>query len=371
MWRLPIGRVKLKLTAVADLGGQRVTKEVATWVADRTVENTDTERVASKIGAGLAVASMAETAPLAVAATEEKVWETSLGANLQLPVTVAKAEGLNVKDKVIVRVDSLAGLGKKKPQADLGKDKVDGALTIPLQNNKDENQFRAGTHSLKLLVTAKIDYRRHVAAAGAAAERHKAATAEAEAKKTLRDGAKAALDAARNATAETEQAKADRVAAAEAALKAAEEALAVAEAARVEAEAASKAAAERAKPKEIVYESRSLPITVKIAPSPVKLSIAEPATVAKGAKVEVPVNVQRLYGFADEVKLGLKLPEGTKGVAAPEVAVPKEAADGKLVIEATGEAAVGELALEVVAKMKFNGVDLEERAPLKLTVSEP
>ena len=64
------------------------------------------------------------------------------------------------------------------------------------------------------------------------------------------------------------------------------------------------------------------------------------------------------------------MPDGTKGIKAPEVAIAKDAGEGKLVIEASGDVAAGEHAIEIVAKVKFNGVDLESRAPAKLIVTE-
>ena len=290
---------------------------------------------------------------------------------MDLPVKlVSKSE---IKDKITVQAVDLPGMGNKPFQTTIDKGKDGGTLSVQFLNNRDNNQFRAGTYQFLLQAATKIGYLPAPlqAESEAAEEAKKKALAEADAAVKARDAAKKTLADAQAAGAETEQQKAEKLAAAEAALKAAEEAVKKSEAAKKQAEDAAKQAAERAKPRDAQVAIFSAPITVKLAGSPVTLAAPEqPVSVARGAKLEVPVGVQRLFGFADEVKISAKLPDGTKGIKAPEVAIAKDAGEGKLVIEASGDVAAGEHAIEIVAKVKFNGVDLESRAPAKLIVTE-
>jgi hypothetical protein len=253
---------------------------------------------------------------------------------------------------------------------DRGKDA--GTLVLQFLNNRDNNKFTPGTHQFAISASTKIGYRRDVDKATAAEEAKKAAITEVDAKRQVRDAAKRALDAARAATSETELEKQKSIADSDAAFKVAEEAIKAAEEAKRKAEEAAKRAAERAKPRDLLASDRTFPITLKLAATPLKLSVPpEPLSVANGASVELPLQFERLYGFAEEVKFSVKLPEGTKGVTVSEVAVVKDAAGGKLVINTAAESAPGELAVVLIAKMKFNGIDLEERHPIKLLITQP
>jgi hypothetical protein len=335
-----------------------------------TSNDADQERVFSQVGSALTVAGIEEVAPVVVTLAEEKIWETSIGGKLEIPLKLAMSG--EIKDKINVRVVELLGLGNKPMQTAIEKDKDVGTLVMEFFNNRDNNKFTTGTHSFALAASTKIGYRRDVDKSTAAEEAKKAAAADADAKRKARDESKKALDTARASTAETDVEKQKRVADSELALKAAEEALKVAEETMRKSEEAAKAAAERAKPRDLLVSDRTFPITLKLAATPIRLvPPAAPLTVAKGAAVEVPVQFERLYGFADEVRFSAKLPDGTAGVSAPEVAVAKDAGKGALVINTAAEAKPGELAIELIAKMKFNGIDLEERHPIKLIITAP
>jgi len=125
---------------------------------------------------------------------------------------------------------------------------------------------------------------------------------------------------------------------------------------------------DKAPQKELADAVWSAPITVKIEPSPVALTIPPSVTVAPGGKAEVPVKIERRYGFADAVNLELAAPDGVKGLSAEKLAIVKEAAEGKLVISAASEAPHGVHEVQIKAKVGWNGQEIPWSVKLNLEV---
>ena len=105
--------------------------------------------------------------------------------------------------------------------------------------------------------------------------------------------------------------------------------------------------ADAAKPKNINVSYYSTPLTVKIAPAPLTLQASPLATpMTPGQKQELSVNLNRLYGFADQVALSLVAGDAI-GVKAADVNVPKDQPAGKLTLEVGPKAKPGEYQLIV------------------------
>jgi hypothetical protein len=227
--------------------------------------------------------------------------------------------------------------------------------------------------------------------------------------KTATDAATAAKTAAANATGDQALAAAataaEKVAAdAAVAQKTAADALVVAQKTMTDADAASKAAelakvaateaaaaatavltqatAEKAvidkavvdltaaaQPKDIDVFVQSPPLSLKVAAAPVnlKLAAATAGPVKQGEMVELPVSIERLYGFADATEVVLTVPQNFKGLSGT-VALAAGVADGKLTIVAAKDAPVGKHALQITAKMSFNGQAVETSLPIEVTV---
>ena len=81
-------------------------------------------------------------------------------------------------------------------------------------------------------------------------------------------------------------------------------------------------------------------------------------TVAPGAKVEVPLKLERRYGFAEAVTIDLAAPTGIKGVSATKLTIPKEATEGKLIIESTADAPQAIHTCLLNAKCTWNGEEI-------------
>jgi hypothetical protein len=117
--------------------------------------------------------------------------------------------------------------------------------------------------------------------------------------------------------------------------------------------------------------SASLPITTRIAPSPVVLTVNVPnkGAVKKGTPLNVDVQIARRNEFAGPVTLELLLPPGVVGITAPPVTVPADQKQGQLVIQVAAEAADGAPAYVAIrARMDVSGNPIEVEQPFPLTV---
>lgn len=195
------------------------------------------------------------------------------------------------------------------------------------------------------------------------------------------------VDAATNAQKQADEAAAaaksaaDKAAEAEKAFVAAQEKLKAAEEAKVKAEQAAQEAQNKVnqanqqkqqldqrvnqvkqlnQPKDVQFHLVSSPIKMRVADSPVKATIGQnPATVKQGEKLELPVSVERLYGFADGVEVIAELPGGVGGINVPKIDIPKEQGQGMLTFTLNKDATVGEHNVRLRIRTRFNNVQSE------------
>ena len=142
------------------------------------------------------------------------------------------------------------------------------------------------------------------------------------------------------------------------------------DAAKAAAAAKVKSLTAAAKPKDITATFFSQPFTVKVTEAPIVLKPVVASQVKQGAKVEFTVNLDRKYGFADPITIGVALPKGTKGLTIAKLTIAKGQATGKFTITATDKATIGDLALNVEATLKLQGQTIKVTQPLKLKVIE-
>jgi len=372
----------VRVVGTAMIGENEMRKQAESASVQWTVNDYDKERVFARVGGGsLSVGSVEEQSPLVIVALQDEVLETSLGGKLDIPVKLSP--NAEIKDKITIKVIGFPGMGKKPPQVQIDKGKVEATLAISLLNNKDGNQFKPGTHRFVIEASTKLGYRRDVESANRAEEEKKKALAHAEASrkavdpaKKARDEARKQLQQARSAKVQNEEEKVKQVAGAEArlqeaeaGLKKAEEELKKADVAKKSAEERAKQAAERSKPKDLVFTSYTMPLTVKIAETPVLIKEVQiPEQLLKAGKGEIGVSVERLYGFADAVEIELKFADGVKGVAAQKVTIAKDQHQVKIPIEVKPDASAGLVKLEAIAKLKFNGIDLQSKMPAEVNI---
>jgi len=115
----------------------------------------------------------------------------------------------------------------------------------------------------------------------------------------------------------------------------------------------------------------STPITIKIAEFPVQLSgMPEKTSVKQGEKLEIPVQVQRLYGFDQPVNSQLVLPGGVNGLQIQNATIPGNQDRGNVVVTAQAAATPGEHAVILRSTMSFNGQALTLDKKLTLVVEK-
>jgi hypothetical protein len=204
------------------------------------------------------------------------------------------------------------------------------------------------------------------------------AAAVVEAEKQLNEAELQASKAAEEKTAmekvvaeTSQQAKAarEKFAAAEQAQAAAETKVKSIEKAKAAADKAASQAADAAKAKSLNIGFPSTALTLTITPAPVAISTTAPSEpLSQGTKLELPVQVRRLYGYADPVQISMNLPKGVTGLKVAPIAVPKDGTEAKLVIEAASNATPGTHELTIQATARFNNQNLQTTQAVQLTV---
>jgi hypothetical protein len=141
-----------------------------------------------------------------------------------------------------------------------------------------------------------------------------------------------------------------------------------AEAAKTAAAAKAKAATDAAKPKKIPMAFVSTPITVKIVASPITIAANPAGTVKQGAKIEVPVNITRLFGFAEVVQVSAKPASGVSGISVKKATIAKGQSAGKLELTAAANATPGEHELVLEASLTLNGQNIKTSQTIKFKI---
>jgi hypothetical protein len=216
-----------------------------------------------------------------------------------------------------------------------------------LDKDKENKGLAASLDSAKKNVTAAEDVAKKMAEASTVAE-------------------KAAADAAAKAkTAADEKVAADKAAMeADGKLKRAEQA-------RQAAVQAANNARNQANPRNINVGFPSTPITIKVTPAPIKIAVSAPqAALKQGTKLELPVMINRLYGFTNQVQFNVQLPGGVGGLSIPQLTIPDNQNQGNLVITAANNATPGKHELRLQANLQFNNQGLQVIETVPLTIEK-
>ena len=167
----PVWSGLVRVVGVSIIDGNEVRRQAESASINWTVNDYDKERVFARVGGSLSVGSVEEKSPLVIVPPQEKVWEASLGAKIDIPVKLAP--NAEIKDKITIKVIDFPGMGKKPPQVQIDKGKVEATLAISLLNNKDGNQFKPGTHRFMIQASTKLGYRHDLEGANRAEEEKK------------------------------------------------------------------------------------------------------------------------------------------------------------------------------------------------------
>ena len=341
----------------ATVNGAAVAREArsgsVTWGID-DIQKADSG-VQSRLTRNFAFAvNASERSPVILEAGENgKPLETHAAGKINIPIKIVR--DAEFPEALKLKVVGHAAFDKMK-EVDVPVKGTNATIELDIAASK----LAAGTYYFTLQTQAKGKYRRvplsEVQAVEAKAkEAEKSATEAAAAVKAASEQVSKAADPGAKAAAEK--------AATEAKAKAQ-----TADAKKTEMSARAKEMAQKSQPKEVIDTFYSDLVTVRVVAAPFTLAPVTAAPLDQGAKIEIPVNLTRLFGYADPIEVDLA-PQSVKGVTAAKITVAKDQAQVKFVIEAAATAAAGEHPLRLQATVKINGQTLIAEQPFTLKIA--
>ena len=137
--------------------GGGLTREIHCVNYRWTVDNRDNQRLASRL-VQFAVGIADEVAPIGIAATESKTWETNPGADLEIPLQFTRANpNAQPKGEWQLAPVNLPGLKKFDPLKFDGAAAKEAKLVLRLQ--KDGNDLKPGTYTMLLRARGSVAYK--------------------------------------------------------------------------------------------------------------------------------------------------------------------------------------------------------------------
>ena len=343
---------EIKVIGTADIGGEKVTRIARQLsVVWATANRTQTPAYFRTLpGLWLSVIGN-DDEPTLVEVGDNQLLETSKGGTLAIPIKVTRRAGGG--DLKLVATGLPAEV--KPGDVTIKGDASEGTLTMAITNAKAQ----AGLYTYYLRGDSKVKRPRSAAAI---------ILAEANQKRV--DELKAAVDVeVTAATEKRDKAEGDDKAKAEEELKAAQEKQKRVDAVKAAADKRVVDTKKANEPKDIDIAIVSTPIRVRIVETPLVVTPGQADAAVKAAEtVQVPVSIERKYGFAEAVELTVTLPGGVAGVTVAKVSIPKDQNEGTLEFVTTDKATVGEHAITIQAAGTFNKINVTAQGELKLKV---
>jgi hypothetical protein len=335
----------IKVIAKGTVAGREVTREARYGVVVWGTANRQQQPSDFRLAPGLSLGVIdKEVEPALVRIGEDKVYETSLGANLEMPITMTRRG--DFKDTVkLVAVGLTQQMKPKDVTLDGGKTEAKFELALNQQN------IRPGSYTFYMKGETKRKYARNPEAVAAAEAEQKRL---AEMIKVINDEIKSATEAKNDA-----------------ALKVAQEKLKQATEVKTQCDKRLDDAKKANQTKDLPLALISTPVRIRVKPSPLQLSAGSlAAPLHSGAKQVLPVSLERLYGFADVVELTLEPPAAAQGLTAQKLTLKKEESEGKLELAAADNATPGTFPCTLRAKARFNNVQVESTAVVTVAVEK-
>lgn len=120
-------------------------------------------------------------------------------------------------------------------------------------------------------------------------------------------------------------------------------------------------------PKDVQFVVVSTPIKLRIAPAPFTATVAAPLTVKQNEKQPLVVALSRLYGFDQPIEVIFE-PQGVPGLSAGNQNVPNGTNEGKLEVNAAGNAPPGEHKCNLKVRGRWNNIQSEVNVPVTIKV---
>jgi hypothetical protein len=331
----------IKIVATTRVDGKEVTREaryaVVAWGSPNRTQQPAEFRLAPELRLGVIDK---ESEPALVRIGEDKLYETSLGGNLELPITLTRRGDYKDPIKLVA-----VGLTQQMRPKDVTLSGDTNQAKFELSLN--QQNIRPGSYTFYMKGESKRRYARNPEAIAAAEAEQKRVAAMIE---SINSEIKSATEAGDQAAA-----------------KAAQEKLKEATELKTQCDKRCEDAKKANQPKDVPIALVSTPIKLRIHPSPFNLALQGPSPVLKpGGKQQVTVTIERLFGFSDQVELILKAPTD---LTAPKLTLKKDESEAKLEITATEKAAAGAHTCTLQAVARFNNVQVETAVPLTINVA--
>jgi hypothetical protein len=338
--------------------------------------NNHTNHHRSRLCEQLCVSVIAESAPLTVEIDPKVMLEASLAGKDKIPVKVVRRGKFTgpIELHVFGLPPTIYGPLHAQPKYSvptaIAADKDSAELTVTVPNG-----VPPGTYSFFIGAVATVSYSHNPEKLRAAEARLAAIEKVVTDNEAKLKAAIAMQTAAAKALTDAEAAKKEP--------KGAKEAKLAADKAVAEADQKAKQDAaflvsfrqevvklkDQCKPTDLKFSTPSNRATMKIRPVPFEFKLSsDKVTVKQGAKVEVPVTIKRLYGFADPINMQFNGVHNISGINAPVLSIPAGQSEGKLVIDAFANAAVGTYSSFVQINAAYNAQPVSDKADLTLTI---
>jgi hypothetical protein len=285
-----------------------------------------------------------ETPPVSADLGNDQLWETSRGGQLEIPLRVTRREGF-AGDLTFVAKELPGEL--KVANLVVKADATEGKVALNVNNAKTP----LGTYTMHLRADSQHKRVRNPNAVAIAENHHRQLETRV---KELNEALQAA---------EGDQ---ERVAALRAELSETEQSQ----------QAAAKRLAEVNKanePRDTRFVVLSTPTKIRIARSPIHLTVSLPEqTMRPEGHLDIPVAVERRFGFTAPVQLTIKIPATAKGLKSEAVTLAANEDETQLRVEATESAAAARHSLVIQATAKFNNVPVDASHEIQVQVeSDP
>jgi hypothetical protein len=116
----------------------------------------------------------------------------------------------------------------------------------------------------------------------------------------------------------------------------------------------------------------STPLTLRVHASPIVLKPQAPSDAwPPSSQQTLRVDIQRLFGFKEKIDLSLTVPNGVKGISAPNVSIPSDQTQGQLAITLAADATPGSHACTLKATSQFNNIPVQAQTTVMVTIASP
>jgi len=333
-------------------------------------ENESLPRILREVNA-LPLTVTADAAPLTVAPTETKIWETARGGKVSIPLSVVHRPG--AKGDVAITATGLPA-ELKLPEIKIAESATAATAEIDL-----DPKLPAGTYQILLRGSTKMAYARNPQAAEVAKADHERIAALGKDRAAQFEAAKTALAAADKVIADLQVAgqpptveQLEAKAKAEALVKETEAKAKSTEEERVRREKTATDAAAAAAPKDIDVPVVVPSIILRVAELPLEFGgLPDQVTLKGAASAGLTVPLERRYGLAGDVVLEAAPANPVPGLSVASVTVPADQVQGGLTIVTTGETPPGRYELVLKGRVKFYERDVVAERKVAVVVEAP